>query len=89
MKLIGVFNPHACAVGSQAIVNFGFRVVMAGAGMHVKCIGRENIPTDRAVLYTANHRSYADVPIGYTTVPGPTGSIAEKQIWTVMICARV
>ena len=80
LKLIGLFSRRACAAGSQAIVNFGFRVVMAGAGMHVTCIGRENIPTDRPVLYTANHRSYADVPVGYTTVPGLTGFIAKKQI---------
>ena len=79
-KLIGVFNRRACASLSQKVVNFGFRVVLLSAGVRVKCIGRENIPTDRAVLYTSNHRSYADVPIGYTTVPGLTGFIAKKQI---------
>ena len=82
-KLIGVFNRRACASLSQSVVNFGFRMVLASAGVKITCLGRENVPTGRAVLYTANHRSYADIPIGYTTVPGPTGFIAKKQIKNV------
>ncbi len=79
-KLIGVFNRRACASLSQSVVNFGFRMVLLSAGVKIRCIGKENVPTDRAVLYTANHRSYADIPIGYLTVPGVTGFIAKKQI---------
>ena len=82
-KLIGVFNRRACASLSQSVVNFGFRMVLASAGVKITCLGRENVPTGRAVLYTANHRSYADIPIGYTTVPGLTGFIAKKQIKNV------
>ena len=82
-KLIGVFNRRACASLSQSVVNFGFRVVLASAGVKITCLGRENVPTERAVLYTANHRSYADIPIGYLTVPTLTGFIAKKQIKNV------
>ena len=82
-KLIGVFNRRACASLSQSVVNFGFRMVLASAGVKITCLGRENVPTGHAVLYTANHRSYADIPIGYTTVPGLTGFIAKKQIKNV------
>ncbi len=49
--------------------------------------GRENIPKDRAVLYVANHRSFADIPMGYCTVAGPTGFIAKKEIKKVPIFA--
>ena len=80
LKVIGIFNRHFCAAVSQKIVNFGFRVVLFSAGVRITCLGKENIPADTAVLYTSNHRSYADVPIGYTTVPGLTGFIAKKQI---------
>ena len=79
-KLIGVFNRHLCASLSQKVVNFGFRCVLFCAGTKIRCIGTENVPADRAVLYTANHRSYADIPIGYLTVPTVTGFIAKKQI---------
>ena len=82
-KLIGVFNRRACAYLSQKVVNFGFRVVLLSAGVKIKCLGTENVPSDRAVLYTANHRSYADIPIGYLTVPTLTGFIAKKQIKNV------
>ena len=80
LKLIGIFNKRFCATVSQPIVNFGFRVVMACAGMKLTCLGLENIPKGTAVLYTGNHRSYADIPIIYMTVPGPTGFIAKDQI---------
>ena len=80
LKFIGLFNKRFCAVASQKIVNICFKIVMFFAGMKVTCIGQENIPKDTAVLYTANHRSYADIPAGYTTVAGPTGFIAKKQV---------
>ncbi len=79
LKFIGIFNKRFCASVSQKIVNAAFRLVMFCAGIHIKVVGLENVP-DCPCLFTANHRSYADVPIGYTTVPHLTGFIAKKQI---------
>ena len=42
--------------------------------------GKENIPEDRAVLYVGNHRSYFDILVGYTTVPGLVGFVAKKEM---------
>lgn len=80
MKLIGVFNKHACAAGSQAIIAWFFKLLLKAAGAKMTVIGLENIPKDRAVLYTANHLSYADIPMGYTTVPNLVGFVAKKEI---------
>lgn len=80
MKLIGVFNKHACVVGSQAIVTQAFRLLLFIAGARIKVIGVENIPKDRPVLFTANHRSYSDIPLVYTTAGVPIGFVAKKEI---------
>lgn len=80
MKLIGVFSKHACAAGSQAIISRAFRFVLFLAGAKLTKIGVENIPTDRPVLYTSNHRSYADIPMAYSSVPNLVGFVAKKEI---------
>ena len=80
LKLIGVFNPKACAAASQKVINVGFKLVLIVAGVKVTVKGVENIPKDRACLFTSNHRSYVDVPLGYTTLPGITGFVAKKEI---------
>lgn len=80
MRLIGCFNRRAKVAGSQAIVNWAFRLVLWTTGSKITVLGRENIPKDRACLFTANHRSYADIPLGYTTVGHLTGFIAKKEI---------
>lgn len=79
-KLIGRFNRRACSAASQSIVNWAFRLVLKVAGARITVLGVENIPKDTPVLFTANHRSYADIPLGYTTTPHLTGFIAKKEI---------
>ena len=80
LRFIGLFNRRFCVRASQGIVNTAFRLVLKVAGARITVLGTENIPKDRAVLYTSNHRSYADIPLGYTTVPHLTGFIAKKEI---------
>lgn len=79
MRLIGCFNRRAKVAGSQAIVNWAFRLVLWTTGAKITVLGQENIP-DCPSLFTANHRSYADIPLGYTTVGHLTGFIAKKEI---------
>ena len=47
-----------------------FRFILKLAGVTYEVQGLENIPSDRAVLYVGNHRSYFDILVGYMTVPG-------------------
>lgn len=46
--------------------------------MKVTVKGAENIPADRPVLYVGNHRSYFDILVGYTTVPGLLGFVSKE-----------
>lgn len=78
--MIGKKNRHLRDVKSLAAVQWIFRVVLRIAGVKITVKGIENIPTDRAVLYVGNHRSYFDILVGYTTVPGLVGFVAKKEM---------
>ncbi|MDE7298587.1 MAG: 1-acyl-sn-glycerol-3-phosphate acyltransferase [Lachnospiraceae bacterium] len=83
--IIGKFNAHAKTAASQAIVRNAFRFVLFFAGTRITVLGRENVPRDEAVLYVANHRSLADIPVGYITLPTLTGFVAKKEIRKIPI----
>ena len=57
-----------------------FRFILKLSGVTYEVQGLENIPSDRAVLYVGNHRSYFDILVGYMTVPGLTGFVAKKEM---------
>ena len=78
--IIGKFNPDVKSRSSLAIVNWAFRCVRFLAGAKVEYIGEENVPSDSAVLYVANHRSFFDIVLTYPRVPRPTGYVAKKEI---------
>ena len=65
---------------SLAIVKWAFRGCLWITGVEITVIGEENVPTDRAVLYIGNHRSYFDILMTYIRVPRPTGYIAKKEM---------
>lgn len=78
--LVGFINPSAKDKASRAIIYRAFRFVRFIAGTKLIVLGKENIPTDTAVLYVGNHRSYFDIILGYIAVPGITGFIAKKEM---------
>lgn len=79
-RIIGKKNPDARSRRCLAVVQFMFRFLLWVSGTKVVVEGRENIPADQAVLYVGNHRSYFDILIGYTTVPGLLGFVAKKEM---------
>lgn len=79
-KQIGKTDPEKKGRHSLAIVRFMFRLILKVAGVHITVKGIENIPGDQPVLYVGNHRSYFDILIGYTTVPGLLGFVAKKEM---------
>lgn len=83
--IVGKFNPHAKIAASQKIIKRAFQFVLFFAGTKITALGLENIPKNEAVLYAANHRSFADIPVGYITVPTLTGFVAKKEIKKVPI----
>lgn len=78
--LIGLKNQHARDVGTRTLIRGVFRLILFFAGTKVTVIGQERIPRDQAVLYIGNHRSYFDILLTYTTVPGPAGYIAKIEL---------
>lgn len=78
--LIGMTNPGLRDRSSLSIVNWAFRCVIRLSGTTVIAIGEENIPTDTAVLYVANHRSFFDIILTYVRVPRLTGYVAKKEL---------
>lgn len=78
--LIGKKRPDIKDNTSRKIIQWAFSVVRFIAGTNLIIKGRENIPTDSAVLYVCNHRSYFDIVLNYIAVPNVTGFIAKKEM---------
>lgn len=78
--LIGKKNPMKMHKISQRIVSHFLKMILFLSGAKVTVKGLENIPANEAVLYVANHRSYFDILLGYTTVPTPTSFVAKKEM---------
>lgn len=78
--VVGKISPAAKDKSCKAIVDWGFRCVTFLAGANVIVRGRENIPTDSAVLYVGNHRSYFDIVLTLNHFPGITGYVAKVEM---------
>lgn len=78
--LIGIKNPQKRDLDSLHTVQAVFRLLLRMSKVSVTVIGKERIPENQAVLYVGNHRSFFDILVGYTTVPGLTGFVAKKEM---------
>ncbi len=78
--IIGKFNKRMQAASSQVIVRAALKFILFVSGVKVEASGMENVPKDEAVLYVANHRSYFDILLGYTTVPTLTGFVSKIEM---------
>ena len=88
LLLIRKKKPEVCDKVSRALIRWIFRVILFFAGTKITVEGQENIPNDRAVLYIGNHRSYFDILVTYTTVPGSCGFVAKKELARIGIPAH-
>ncbi len=86
--IVGKFDMSAKKRASLAIVQWGFKVITFLSGVKLTVIGEENVPTDQAVLYIGNHKSYFDIVLSYARVKGLTGYIAKKEILRVPILSQ-
>lgn len=78
--ILGKFAPYTADICQLRIVQFILKCIYRIAGAKVTIIGEENVPTDEAVLYVANHRSMLDIVITYARCPRLTGYIAKDSI---------
>lgn len=85
MWIIGKFNAPWADIAQLRIVQWAFRCVYKISGVKLTVNGMENVPTDEAVLFIGNHRSFFDIVITYTLCPGLTGYISKKSVKKVPI----
>ena len=78
--LIGRKDRRLRDMQSLKVVQALFRLCLWLSGVKLTVTGREHIPSDSAVLYVGNHRSYFDILVGYVTVPGLMGFVAKKEM---------
>lgn len=78
--IIGKKNPGLKDRSSKALVGWGFRCISVLSGTKLIVKGQENIPTDTAVLYVGNHRSFFDVVLTLSLFPRITGYVAKKEM---------
>lgn len=86
--LIGKFNPGLRDISSLRIVQGAFKVVTWLSGAELTVIGEENIPTDTAVLFIGNHRSYFDIVLTYARCRSLTGYVAKKEMLKIPLLSR-
>lgn len=67
------------------IVQWAFKVMLVISGTRQTIIGEENVPKDQPVLYIPNHRSYFDILLIYSRVPGLTGFVAKDSMLKFVI----
>ncbi len=67
------------------IVQWAFKVMLVIAGTKQTILGEENVPKDQPVLYIPNHRSYFDILLIYSRVPGLTGFVAKDSMMKFVI----
>ena len=78
--IIGKFNKEKMDTSSLHIVQWALNRINIICGIKLTVLGKENIPADQAVLYVGNHRSYFDIILSYTLMPGLTGYIAKDDL---------
>ena len=78
--IIGKFNKEKMDVSSLRMVQWALGTIGKICGVKLTVIGKENIPKDQAVLYVCNHRSYFDIILGYSVMPGLTGYISKDDL---------
>ncbi|MDD3278846.1 MAG: lysophospholipid acyltransferase family protein [Lachnospiraceae bacterium] len=86
--VIGKFRPMAKDISSLRIVQWVFRSVLKVSGLKLDVIGEENVPTDCAVLYIGNHRSFFDILITYVRCRRRTGYIAKVEMQKIPLLSN-
>lgn len=68
---------------SHYFAKYWSRFTFAGVGIHVHLRGVENIPTDRAVIFVANHQSTMDIPAMFGWLPVQFRIMAKQVLFMI------
>ena len=53
------------------------------SGARLTVLGRENLSKQTVAVYAANHTSYMDTPVIFSTLPFQFRILAKKELWTM------
>lgn len=57
------------------------RMCLRSAGGSLTVRGLENLPLPRTAVYAANHTSYMDIPVVFSSLPFQFRILAKKELW--------
>ncbi|MBQ9765555.1 MAG: 1-acyl-sn-glycerol-3-phosphate acyltransferase [Lachnospiraceae bacterium] len=80
LALVGKINKTARDKATFTIVIATFKMILFLSGIKIIVKGKEKIPTDCAVLYVGNHRSYFDIVSLYTIIAPLAGFVAKVEM---------
>lgn len=78
--VVGRWDPDLCLRMRSGYLHYGTKLIWLVGGGPTKVSGTENIPTDRPVLFVANHRSLLDIVLCLSLIPVPVGFIAKIEL---------
>jgi 1-acyl-sn-glycerol-3-phosphate acyltransferase len=67
----------------------GVWLALTSAGIRYKVIGRENIPTDRAVVFCSNHQSNVDPPVLFQALHPRLHILYKAELSRLPVLGRV
>lgn len=67
----------------------GVWLALTSAGIRYKVIGRENIPTDRAVVFCSNHQSNVDPPVLFQALHPRLHILYKAELSKLPVLGRV
>lgn len=79
-SLIEKAKPGSCTKFRHGYARIAMKGIWLIAGGKTTVIGLEKIPTDRPVLFVANHRSIFDIILAGSLINYPVGFVAKKEL---------
>ncbi len=89
--VVRLINQRAAAVFAIYVVRAAFNLALFISGCRCDVRGIENIPKGEAVLFAANHRSFYDIILAYSTIAKAGNQVAfvsKKEIKSFPIIAQ-
>ena len=79
-SLIEKAKPGSCTEFRHNFARLAMEGIWTLAGGKAIILGLKNVPTDRAVLFVANHRSIFDIILAGSLIRYPVGFVAKKEL---------
>jgi 1-acyl-sn-glycerol-3-phosphate acyltransferase len=68
---------------AHRVARFWADCVLVPAGIRVHVTGRENVPSDRPVIFACNHISQCDIPVLYRALPVEFRFVVKKELFRI------